>query len=433
MFGETTMSSEAQTKLLDHLKTLGGEIPAEFAHLVKDSDRRRWEGKKRVEDFFMAESGEVYEAPAAYRDSKDLNTLLQYVARNGANDLYLGDGSPIELRVHGRLYKLTDRSLTADEVRQLMVALYGDSTSVITSVLNGERKDCSYQCPGETMEDFSRWRVFMSLRSVTGGLGFRVVCRQIAVDPPTCAQVFMPPDIIQSVESLHRGIFLMTGPTGSGKSTSLAALLRHRLESPDFSDHLITAEWPIEYVYERIRKPFSVVTQWEVPRMMVSFRDAVVAALRADPDLFLLGEMRDRPTMEAGLQVALTGHGMLSTMHTNSVVQTITRILKEFKEGEREAIQYDLVDNLHMIVSQMLRKTPDGKRVALRERLAIDGSSKERLRTAKNLAQALRKEIESSGRLLVEEARDLYKEGRLAKEELDNIEHMDKMERGGVL
>ena len=421
------------TQLLDHLKALGGEIPAEFAHLVKASDIRRWEGKKRAEDFFLAPASDIYVPPAAYRDSKDLNQVLRYVARHGANDIYFGDGSPVEARVHGRLYKLTDRTLTADEVRQLMVALYGDSTSVITSVLNGERKDCSYQCPGETSEEFSRWRVFMSLRSVTGGLGFRIVCRQIAADPPTCAQVFMPQDIIDSVESLHRGIFLMTGPTGSGKSTSLAALLRHRLESPEFSDHLITAEWPIEYVYERIIKPYSVVTQWEVPRMMPSFRDAVVAALRADPDLFLLGEMRDRATMEAGLQVALTGHGMLSTMHTNSVVQTVTRILKEFNEGEREAIQYDLVDNLHMIVSQMLKPSPDGKRVALRERLAIDGSSKERLRTAKNLAQALRKEIESSGRLLVEEARDLFKEGRLAKDELEKIEHMDRMERGGML
>jgi defect-in-organelle-trafficking protein DotB len=166
--------------------------------------------------------------------------------------------------------------------------------------------------------------------------------------------------------------------------------------------------------------------------MFKTFAEAVKTSLRSDPDLVLVGEMRDRASMKAGLEVALTGHGAFSTMHTTSVVQTVTRFLQSFDKEEVAAVQYDLVDNLHMIMSQLLREGPDGRRVALRERLSFDGQIKDRLRSAKNLSHELRQVMESYGRLMVDEARDIYKEGRLTKEALERLEWMDMKERSSL-
>lgn len=403
-----------------------------LSHLIDDDMQRQQDRMRRAPDMFQPAAGvPEYQPPESYRVQDQLDELLTYAAAVEVNDIKFGDGEPITVRVHGQIHRLTHRSLTNDELRNLMTALY-DSSSIVTSVLGGERMDFAYTCrKGGRMG--SRWRVCVSLRGSYDGIGFRVVCRQITILPPTIQQVYMPQDIVDAVMKLDRGIMLVTGPTGSGKSTTLAALLRHRMESLAHSDHLITIESPIEYLHTEYTHPFSEVTQWEVPRMLASFAYAVETSLRCDPDLVLVGEMRDRATMKAGLEVSLTGHGCFSTMHTTSAVQTVTRFLQAFDKEEVGAVQYDLVDSLHMIVSQLLRVGPDGRRVAMRERLEFDGQIKEQLRSSKNLTHGLRKVMEAHGRLMVEEARDLFKEGRLAKAELDRIEFMDAKERSEVL
>jgi len=403
-----------------------------LSHLIDGDMQRQQDRMRRAPDMFTPPTGvKEYHPPESYRVKDQLDELLTYAASVEVNDIKFGDGEPVTVRVHGQIFRLTHRTLTNDELRNLMTELY-DSSSIVTSVLGGERMDFAYTCrKGGRMG--SRWRVCVNLRGNYAGIGFRVVCRQITILPPTIQQVYMPQDIVDAVMKLDRGIMLVTGPTGSGKSTTLAVLLRHRMESIDHSDHLITIESPIEYLHSEYARPYSEVTQWEVPRMLTSFAYAVETSLRCDPDLVLVGEMRDRATMKAGLEVSLTGHGCFSTMHTTSAVQTVTRFLQAFDKEEVGAVQYDLVDSLHMIVSQLLRVGPDGRRVALRERLEFDGQIKEQLRSAKNLTHELRKVMEAHGRLMVDEARDLFKEGRLGKAELDRIEFMDAKERSEVL
>jgi Tfp pilus assembly pilus retraction ATPase PilT len=407
------------------------ELADQYRDLVTSDVQQSLDRMKRSVDMFVPLRGTAeYLPPESFRGKPELDLLLSYASSIGVNDIKFGDAEPITVRVEGKIYRLTHRLLTTDELRSIMVALY-DSTSIVTSVLGGERADFAYTCRSGGKQA-SRWRVCVTLQGGYDGIGFRVVCRKISISPPTVAEVYLQPDIVNAVMNLDRGIFLVTGPTGSGKSTSLAALLRHRMQSIDHSDHLITIESPIEYLHKVYPSPYSEVTQWEVPRMLHSFGYAVETALRSDPDLVLIGEMRDRATMKAGLEVSLTGHGCFSTMHTNSVVQTVTRFLQTFDKEEVGAVQYDLVDNLHMIVSQLLRAGPDGRRVALRERLEFDGQIKERLRSTKNLTKELRKVMESYGRLMVEEARDLFKEGRLAEEQLKRIEWMDSKERSAL-
>jgi len=431
MSKESTLSDGEVLRQREQFFSFVGEdaLSPEMLLSLQESERGNLKRKGKPVDFYVSPGPDQYEPPASFRDRKELNELLRFAARNNANDLHIGDYSPMKMRVSGTLFTLTERSLTTDEVRSLMTSLYNDSASAVTTVLGGVTLNTAYECPASDSQDRSRWRVIMNLRYASGGLGLRLVLRRIDSDPPPLSKIYMPSDIIESVEGLQRGMFLMTGPTGSGKSTSLAGLAAHRLAMPDHSDHLLTIESPIEFVYDRCPKPFSEVTQWEVPRMKASFNAGIVDALRSDPDLIIVGEMRDKITMHSGIEGALTGHGMLSTMHTNSVVSTVDRILKTFDFGEREAIKLDLIDNLHMIVSQLLARTVDGGRMAFRERLAIDGSIKERLRKAPNLSIALRQEMKSSGRLMIDEARDAYKDGRISDDVLRWYENMDRMER----
>ncbi|HCL3359778.1 TPA: Flp pilus assembly complex ATPase component TadA, partial [Pseudomonas aeruginosa] len=152
-----------------------------------------------------------------------LDQLLRYAARHNTNDIHLGDQVPVKARVSGTLYTLTERNLTQDELRSMMTSIYDGSGAAVTAVLGGGRIDTAYECPPTDKQDRSRWRVNMTLRYANGGNGFRVVMRQISSDPPPLEKIKMPSDVVDAVMSLQRGLFLMTGPTGSGKSTSLSS------------------------------------------------------------------------------------------------------------------------------------------------------------------------------------------------------------------
>ncbi len=418
---DINLSSAARRELFEHF---GDES---LVDLLTDDQRESIARNRASQDLYPRYN--EYQAPDAIRRPDQINDLLEFCRVNEVNDVKFGDGEPVTIRVHGKIYSLTTRPLGNDEMRAIMTLLYS-SPSVIASVQEGKQSDCGYSCVvnGRLM---SRWRVCISMRGVEDGFGFRIVCRQITSTPPTIKDVYLQQDIVDAVMGLDRGLMLVTGPTGSGKSTTLAALIRHRAESLEHSDHIITIENPIEFLHRGYARPFTEVTQWEVPRMMKSFPQAIEAALRCDPDLVLVGEMRNRESSKAGLEIALTGHGCFSTLHTNSVVQTVTRFLQNFSQEEIPAVQYDLVDNLHMIVSQLLRPSTDGRRVALRERLSFDGQIKDKLRSSKNLTQALRQVMESHGRLMLEEAEELHREGRLPANELERIRYMDMKERTG--
>lgn len=423
---EDAISPAAMRDLYEHLS--GGEQDEALLGLLTEDQRDSIERNRLSGDLYPRYI--EYRAPDAVRTKEHVNELLEFCRVHDVNDVKFGDGEPITIRVHGKIYTLTPRVLGNDELRAIMVCLY-NSSSVTAAVQEGKQVDCGYSCVvnGKLL---SRWRVCISMRGIDDGFGYRIVCRQITSAPPTIEQVYLQQDIVDAVMGLDRGIMLVTGPTGSGKSTTLAALLRHRAASLEHSDHIITIENPIEYLHRGYAHPNTEITQWEVPRMMRSFPQAIEAALRCDPDLVLVGEMRNRESSKAGLEIALTGHGCFSTLHTNSVVQTVTRFLQNFSQDEVPAVQYDLVDNLHMIVSQLLRPSTDGRRVALRERLAFDGQIKDKLRSSKNLTQALRQVMEAHGRLMVEEAESLHKEGRLPFSELERIRYMDMKERASV-
>jgi twitching motility protein PilT len=278
---------------------------------------------------------------------KKLQFYLRNLIHNGGSDLHLKSGAVIRLRVNGDLLKLGERILSNEELDGIAQAILTEKqyhTLVTTKEL-----DCTY-----VLDDDNRFRVnfFYQLN------GLSSVMRIIPVKILTLEELSLPP-IIADLADMHRGLILVTGVTGSGKSTTLAAML-DRINRTK-KKHIITVEDPVEFVHQDRE---CLISQRGIGQDSLSFQNALKAALREDPDIILVGEMRDLETIEIALHAANTGHLVFSTLHTLDAKETINRVIGMFPEAEQNRIRMTLASVLEGVVSQRLVKTVDGKRAA---------------------------------------------------------------------
>ncbi len=277
----------------------------------------------------------------------ELKDYLLILARRDGSDIYLSTGAPPCAKFQGVLRALDKDPLTPGRVKEIAYAVM-DAAQIV---------------------EFER-TLEMNLAISEAGVGrFRVnifkqrgevsmVIRNIKTDIPTVSELGLPPVLTEVIMS-KRGLILFVGGTGSGKSTSLAALIDHR--NTHSGGHIITIEDPIEFVHHHKR---SVVNQREIGVDTLSYADALKNTLRQAPDVILIGEIRDRETMEHALAFAETGHLAISTLHANSANQALDRIINFFPEERRPQLLTDLSSNLRAFVSQRLIPTVEGKRVA---------------------------------------------------------------------
>lgn len=275
---------------------------------------------------------------------------LDYIVRNayesGFSDIHLGVGEVPRMRDRGKMertdYPKTDRNtffswlhevLTDEEVARFKKELEFD---------------------GATQYEFARVRIniFDTLN------GPALVMRLIPLKILTMEQLNLPP-IFKDISDAHKGLVLVTGPTGSGKSTTMAAMVDYI--NSEHAKHIITIEDPIEFVHQSRR---SLIKQREVGINTRKFDNALKAALREDPDIILIGEMRDRETVNTALKAAQTGHLVMGTLHTNSAIKTIERILTLYTAEEQDAMRVAIAESLVAVISQGLCRTTDGKRAA---------------------------------------------------------------------
>ncbi|MCK4739302.1 MAG: PilT/PilU family type 4a pilus ATPase [Deltaproteobacteria bacterium] len=274
----------------------------------------------------------------------DLQTLLRSLIDQGGSDLHITASSPPRFRVHGKLAPLNVPTMTPVETKQLCYAILTDAQKHVFEENN--ELDFSFGIKG-----VSRFRgnLFIQRGAVAG------VFRAIPFDIKNMAELGLPP-VVTELSRKPRGLILVTGPTGSGKSTTLAAIINQiNLER---QEHIITIEDPIEYLHQ---SKTSLVNQREVGADTHSFKNALKAILRQDPDVVLLGELRDRETIETALTIAETGHLCFATLHTNSCVQTINRVVDVFSSDQQPQIRAQLSFVLEGVLSQLLAKTADGK------------------------------------------------------------------------
>lgn len=280
----------------------------------------------------------------------DITQLLEFSVQQGASDLHLSAGMPPLLRTQGDVRRVEMPGLEADTIRSMIYAVMNENQR--EQFEENLEADFSVELP-----NIARFRVNVFQQN----RGIAAVFRTIPSKVLTLEELGAP-DIFKDISMTPRGIVLVTGPTGSGKSTTLAAIV-------DFINrnqyaHILTIEDPIEFVHTPIR---CLINQREVHRDTLSFNNALRSALREDPDVILVGELRDLETIRLALTAAETGHLVLATLHTSSAAKTIDRIIDVFPAEEKEMVRAMLSESLRAVISQTLLKTTTGGRVAAHE------------------------------------------------------------------
>jgi twitching motility protein PilT len=288
-----------------------------------------------------------------------MEKIIKAAVDRGASDLHIKAGDVFRARIDGKLVPLTKQRLTPEQTKAIALQFI-PSVEDRARIDRIQDYDCSWGAPG-----IGRFRVnILRQRS-----SFMIVMRVIPFEVPTFESLKLPP-VLGTIAAAERGMILVTGVTGSGKSSTMAAMIDSINRGQQ--KHVVTLENPIEFLHRDIN---CSLTQREVGTDTESFRTGLRAALRQDPDVILIGELRDAETIDTAMKAAETGHLLLSTLHTPDAATTISRIIAMFPPEEQEVVRVRLADALHGVVSQRLLRRKDGHgRVAALEILIVTGT-----------------------------------------------------------
>jgi twitching motility protein PilT len=336
----------------------------------------------------------------------DISELLAFVVKNKASDLHLSAGLPPMIRVHGDVRRINLPPLEHKDVHAMVYDIMND----------GQRKfyeenlecDFSFEIP-----NLARFRVNAFNQNRGAGGVFRTIPSKVL-----SLEDLKAPKVFGEIANQPRGVVLVTGPTGSGKSTTLAAMVNHLNENE--YGHILTVEDPIEFVHESKK---CLMNQREVGPHTLSFANALRSALREDPDVILVGEMRDLETIRLAMTAAETGHLVFGTLHTSSAAKTIDRIIDVFPAEEKEMMRAMLSESLRAVISQTLLKTKDGSsRVAAHEIMVGTPAIRNLIREGKvaQMYSAIQTGAQLGMQTLDQNLMDLVKRNVVSKEEARN-------------
>ena len=280
----------------------------------------------------------------------DITELLKFTLDNKGSDLHLSGTNPPIVRINGQLHRLKTDDLTSDSIRTMLYAVMTEDQRAMYE------RDLEIDFAISFGEN-ARFRV----NAFTNRVGTAAVFRVIPTKIPTMEDLNLP-SVIRRLADLKKGLVLVTGPTGSGKSTTLASMINHI--NINHAKHILTVEDPVEFYHPSKR---SLVNHREVGNDTRSFARALKSALREDPDVILVGEMRDHETISLALTAAETGHLVFGTLHSNSAAKTIDRIIDVFPAAEKEMVRSMLSGSLQGVVTQQLLRTLEGGRTAAHE------------------------------------------------------------------
>ncbi len=341
-------------------------------------------------------------SPPSDADRERLHKLLSDAIDAGASDVHIHSGSAIQLRVHGQLANMGEAPLSNEEVERMISAALSPEERA-TLARDGELDLCL------VLPDIGRFRtnVYRQQR------GFDAVMRAIPNEPPTLEQLGLPADLVKYTQ-YHQGMVLITGPAGCGKSSTMAALVN--LINEEREEHILCVEDPIEYVHQS-KKCF--VNQRHAGRDTQSFARALRGALREDPDVIVIGELRDLETISLAMTAAETGHFVLATLHTNNSVRTVNRMIGAFPSNQQGQVRTMLSESLRAVISQRLvPRLDETGRVAALEVLVINKAIGNLIRDEKTIQ--IRSAIQtgkSQGMYLLEQSlNELVSSGTIDRE-----------------
>jgi len=350
-----------------------------------------------------AESGGGIVEPKAATGTVLIDKLLAAAVQNGVSDIHITAGLPPVFRIDGHMKPLNTKVLTADDTNGLMKSITPERCQTELA----EKGGCDF---GFAFKDLARFRV--SVFKQRGQVA--MVLRQIPNKLLTPEQLGVP-DVCKKLVTRPRGLFLVTGPTGSGKSTTLAALID--FINANYDHHIITVEDPIEF-YHHSKK--STVNQREIGTDVPSFSEALRRALRQDPDVILVGELRDLETIEAAISAAETGHVVFGTLHTTGAQGTVNRIIDAFPTNQQEQIRTQLSTAILGVVSQTLLPKIGGGRCAAYEVLVVDPAIGNLIRENKTfrINSAIQTGAKKGMRLLDDDLFRLWNEKKVTEEDV---------------
>jgi twitching motility protein PilT len=352
----------------------------------------------------------------------EISELLAFAKKNKASDVHLISNHPPMLRIHGDIIPVRVHALHSSEVISMLHSIMSDKSRI--------EYEQNYEADfAVNFNTEGRFRV----NAFTTINGPAAVLRSIPTQVQTLEELRLP-NTIQNFAHLNKGLVLVTGPTGSGKSTTLAAIIDHINQHQ--SRHILTIEDPIEFVHKSAR---SLVNQREVGSHTKSFATALRSALREDPDVILVGELRDLETMRLALTAAETGHLVFATLHTSSAAKTIDRIIDVFPEGDKAMARTMIAGSLEAVITQLLVKTSDGAgRMAVNEILIANSAVRNLIRDSKipQIYSIMQVSSKIGMRVMKDSVYELLKEQLITPEEAKRIlnlekgSHEDDAERG---
>ncbi|MAF67783.1 MAG: type IV pili twitching motility protein PilT [Micavibrio sp.] len=336
----------------------------------------------------------------------DITQLLAFVMQNDASDLHLSPENPPIVRVHGKLKRVKSDILESDQIRKMLYSImtedqraaYENDMELDFAISFGEK---------------ARFRV----NAFTTRKGVTAVLRTIPSEIPTMDEIDLPM-VIRRFADLEQGIVLVTGATGSGKSTTLASLINHINKTQQ--KHILTIEDPVEFFHHSDK---SLINHRELNVDTKSYAKALKSALREDPDVILIGEMRDHETISLALTAAETGHLVFGTLHANSASKTIDRIIDVFPGSEKDMVRAMLAGSLQGVVAQKLLRRKEGGRVGVHEVLVGTGAVRNLIR--ENQLPQLYSMMQTGSRYgmttMEDSAQSLYEDGIISKEEANRV------------
>ncbi len=306
---------------------------------------------------------------------EDIDNFLLWCVKQGSSDITIQSERQVYNEIGGELYPGTFRALDAADMAVFLQRLYGPEAQA--RLASARDLDVSYEIRPDRYTRI-RFRVNITAILSKGRDGAQITMRSLPSEPPTMDDLSIEQEI-RDAWAPRQGLVVITGPTGSGKSTLLAAGNRMLLERPRGCGKMLTYEAPIEFTYDNINSPRSLVSQTEIPRHLPDFAHGVRNALRRKPEIILVGEARDRETINASIEAAQTGHAVYTTTHTLGVANTVQRMLSTYDMNEREERAVAMIETLRLVVTQALVPRIGGGRCGVREWMKFPDEVREKL------------------------------------------------------